>query len=288
MGKKSHQILLLGGSGQLGQYFQKGLSRFGDVFVSSRRREHSRQIFYDASEDSISLQLSDWAIVVYAAGLTSMSECEKNPALSRLVNFQSPVRVGREVSGRGGYFVFISSSAANEYQDMSRDQAQEFHSLGGFGASIYGLHKYLAEQELAEIENTLSLRLSKVALPDWALLRDWVTKLKNIEPIEAFSDYCVSPIGTEIVTLLIEAALRNRVSGMVEASASDQCSYLAVAQMFARELGIDESAVSSISATSKLEARHIPKRSSLDSHRAEALLGSQMPPSLEVLKRYVR
>lgn len=283
----AERVLLIGSTGRLGKLLGDALSEIFEVVGTSRKREPPDGVFYDAYTGSHHLDLSSWSAVVYAAGMTSVRECEANPALSERVNLLGPLEVAREVSERGGYFVFISSSAANEYRDMSENQARDAHRRGDIGASIYGLHKYLAEQELKGLENTLVVRLSKVAMPDWELPHYWVSQLMMGKSIEAFSDHFLSPIPTQILNELTVALLRRRVDGFVEVSACDQCSYLEVAQMFAREIGVNENMVNAVSAGSVLEERHIFRRTLLNSSRARTFLKSDLPMALDVFKRFV-
>ena len=280
------QILLIGGSGQLGWYLWQGLSNVGSVVSTSRRTGSQDGLYYDASKSFSGLDFSDWKLVVYAAGLSSVSDCERRMALSERVNFVSPVEVAREVSKSGGHFVFVSSSAANEYQAMSVEQARESHCRGDVGASAYGLHKYLAEQELLKLENTLVLRLSKVALPNWKLLRHWVSRLQVGGEIEAFDDHFISPISIAIIVQAFTAVSTERANGIIEISAQNQCSYVEAARMLAQELGQSENLITPTSAASVLDGRHIFRHAVLNSQRAEKLLGFRMPLALDVLKPY--
>jgi dTDP-4-dehydrorhamnose reductase len=283
--KKS--ALLIGSSGRLGSYVSRGLLEQCVVERTSRDREARATVRFDARSGLGDLDVSRWDVVVYAAGLSSISKCEKNVDLSKRVNFLSVMEVARAVSVSGGQFIFLSSSAAIEFQGMSTSEAHRAWEVGMTGASAYGLHKFLAEQALLSMESSSVLRLAKVAFPRWDLLQHWVARLAKGQQVEAFDDFFVSPISSEVIPSLISALVRQKPVGLVEASAIDCCSYFEVAKTFAQSLDADQELVMPVSAFLKLEPRHLATRVVLDSRRAEALIGNRMLPTMQVLARYL-
>jgi dTDP-4-dehydrorhamnose reductase len=279
--------LLIGGSGGLGDFLRSPLVRLGTVDETSRRQQSHGAVFFDAMHGLNGLDVSRWRVVVYAAGITSLSECEAKPELSERVNFRTPIEVAEAVSACGGFFLYLSSSAANEYCEMSVAEALHAHQRGATGASAYGLHKYLAEQELLELENSAILRLAKVATPQWVLPRAWVSRLAAGGRIEAFDDHFLSPLTPRVLSDLVSVVVQQRLTGLFEVSASDQLSYFDAAMVLARGLGGDGSLVDPVSAVSRLDTRHVLRKAMLDSHRSVAHLGAAMISSVEVLQQYL-
>lgn len=281
-------FLLIGGSGGLGDFLRSPLVRLGTVDETSRRQQSRGAVFFDAMHGLNGLDVSRWRVVVYAAGITSLSECEANPDLSEKVNLRTPIEVAEAVSACGGLFLYLSSSAANEYREMSVAEALRAHQRGATGASVYGLHKYLAEQELLALENAAILRLAKVATPQWELPRAWVSRLAAGGRIEAFYDHFLSPLTPKVLSDLVSVVVQQRLTGLFEASASDQLSYLEAATVLARGLGGDERRVDPVSALSKLDKRHVLRRAMLDTSRSETHLGVAMISSGEALQQYLQ
>ena len=279
--------LLIGGSGGLGDFLRSPLVRLGTVDETSRRQLSHGAVFFDAMHGLNGLDVSRWRVVVYAAGITSLSECEAKPELSERVNFRTPIEVAEAVSACGGFFLYLSSSAANEYCEMSVAEALHAHQRGANGASAYGLHKYLAEQELLELENSAILRLAKVATPQWELPRAWVSRLAAGGRIEAFDDHFLSPLTPKVLSDLVSVVVQQRLTGLFEVSASDQLSYFDAAMVLDRGLGGDGSLVDPVSAVSRLDIRHVLRKAMLDSHRSVAHLGAAMISSVEVLQQYL-
>jgi dTDP-4-dehydrorhamnose reductase len=279
--------LLIGGSGGLGDFLRSPLVRLGTVDETSRRQQSHGAVFFDAMHGLNGLDVSRWRVVVYAAGITSLSECEAKPELSERVNFRTPIEVAEAVSACGGFFLYLSSSAANEYCEMSVAEALHAHQRGATGASAYGLHKYLAEQELLELENSAILRLAKVATPQWVLPRAWVSRLAAGGRIEAFDDHFLSPLTPRVLSDLVSVVVQQRLTGLLEVSASDQLSYFDAAMVLDRGLGGDGSLVDPVSAVSRLDTRHVLRKAMLDSHRSVAHLGAAMISSVEVLQQYL-
>ena len=279
--------LLIGGSGGLGDFLRSPLVRLGTVDETSRRQQSHGAVFFDAMHGLNGFDVSRWRVVVYAAGITSLGECEAKPDLSERVNLRTPVEVAEAVSACGGYFLYLSSSAANEYREMSVAEALRAHQRGATGASAYGLHKYLAEQELLAMENSAVLRLAKVATPQWELPRAWVSRLAAGGRIEAFDDHFLSPLTPKVLSDLVSLVVQQRLTGLFEVSASDQLSYFDAAMVLDRGLGGDGSLVDPVSAVSRLDTRHVLRKAMLDSHRSVAHLGAAMISSVEVLQQYL-
>jgi dTDP-4-dehydrorhamnose reductase len=203
------------------------------------------------------------------------------------MNLRTPIEVAEAVSACGGFFLYLSSSAANEYREMSVAEALRAHQRGATGASAYGLHKYLAEQELLALDISAILRLAKVATPQWELPRAWVSRLAAGGRIEAYDDHFLSPLTPKVLSDLVSVVVQQRLTGLFEVSASDQLSYFAAAMVLARGLGGDGSLVDPVSAASRLDIRHVLRMAKLDTYRSETRLGVAMISSGEVLQQYL-
>jgi dTDP-4-dehydrorhamnose reductase len=284
--------LLIGGSGSLGPVLKSALSTIGDVTVTQRGHPEQIDTYFDAeapvdSESFSRLRFSSYDVVVYAAGLTRLKDCESNPEKSRRVNHWAPLRVFQSSTSAGGFFVFVSSSAAAEYEGLTEDSAVQANLSGRRGASTYGLHKYLAERELLQTESAQVLRLSKVAFDSWPLVANWKSRLEDGLEVAAFGDHNVSPVTPEVVETVTARAVADRVRGLLGVSAVDQHSYLSIARYMAIRLGVAPELVVGTSATSLGDERLILQKGRLDTTRTESLLGVRMPTTFDTVERYL-
>lgn len=283
-------ILLIGGSGTLGPLLVSALSTLGRVTVTQRRDATQSTTYFDASAIQMTerldkLQFSSFDTVVYAAAQSTLATCEKYPDRSHLLNYEIPIRLALAAKSARINFVFLSSSAAAEYDGMSETTALEANKKRLRGASTYGLHKFLAERELCRNERALVVRIGKVASLSWPLIPLWVSELSKDNSISAFSDDYVSPIQYQTLDEVLISALRLELTGLLEISASDRASYFEVASYLAVRLGKSLGLISAVSATTSKEECMILSKSALDNVRARALLGFTPPTTFEVIEK---
>lgn len=286
----TRKILLIGGSGSIGPALLVSLSTLGEVTVTQRIDPTQTRTYYDARADHettqlYNLQFASFDIVVYSAALSSMSACETRPSESSRLNFETPTQLARAAEATGLYFVFLSSSAAAEYDGMSEPEALLANKNGLRGASTYGLHKFLAECELRKRGSALVIRPAKVAPFSWPLIPMWISELSNGYTISAFNDDYVSPIHTEALSRVVFSATAQRLTGLVEISASDRVSYFEVAKYLAARLGRSLDLVRGVSAMTLKDPRHVLSKTRLNNGRAQDLLGYAPPTSFEVVER---
>lgn len=283
-------ILLIGGSGSLGPVLLSSLSALGRVTVTQRRDAVQTSTFFDASVDQLTksldkLQFFSFDTVVYAAAQSSLANCEKFPEKSHLLNYDVPTRLAHAAKSAHIKFVFLSSSAAAEYDGMLETTALEVNKKRLRGASTYGLHKFLAEREMYRSESVLVVRLGKVASLSWSLIPLWTSELLKGNSISAFFDDYVSPIQQQTLGEILASSLRQGLTGLVEISASDRASYFEIAKYLAVRLGKSPALVSAVSARTSKEECTILSKALLDNSRARELLGYSPPTTLEVIEK---
>lgn len=194
------KILLFGSTGLLGTHLlREFLRREWDV-VAPQRDDIN---LFNLSQ--VNNFVGPWlcrnpdGIVVYAAGLTNISTCDKNPGNAEHLNVLAPFLLANLCSRVGARFiyfstdqVFMSTGMTGFYLHHEDDQLD-----GSFRTTqVYGRTKADAETFTRRYTNTVVIRTS------WLFgdhptrsnfVRDVVNRARNGEPIVGLHDYVACP-----------------------------------------------------------------------------------------------
>jgi len=280
------RVLIIGGGGVLGSALQREMSELAAITLTQRRKPEARA-YFDAESKDVGVALADFDSVIYLAGLTSMKACELDRAKSERINFRTPARLAELCRELEVHFTFVSSSAAVVYDGLLKSEAVLLNQNRVKGASTYGLHKYLAEREITQQSNAAVVRLSKVAGPRWPLVSDWIMTLRSGGIVETFHDHLMSPVTLDFAVTLLGRVALEEVSGVVSLSASDELFYTTAASALAKHVGCDSTRVIPRSTDTQVDPRLVLTRARLDTSRAQNLLQSTTPTTLEVLLGYL-
>ena len=241
------RVLIIGSTGLIGSHLGETLKQKGnEVFGTSRHVDANDQYSFrldlanTVNAIEVVSRLPKMDAVVISAGMTGLSECEKNPELSRVVNVGSQVEIAKWFVEFGCQkVVFLSSNRVFDGKTANVKSDAKYSPM-----TEYGRQKTQAEEQILGLgDATRVIRFTKVLSENSKLLVDWVTKISAEEQISAFTDVSISPITKKYACAVIESVLFSTSASIVQVSAVDEISYFEMACSIAEQLGADKSIV---------------------------------------------
>jgi dTDP-4-dehydrorhamnose reductase len=170
--------------------------------------------------------------VVFAAGVTSIQDCEARPVETRHVNVLQPLALAQILMDQGAFVVCLSSStvfdgasAFAKTTDATRPTCE------------YGRQKLELEHRLLALGSGVAvIRLSKVIASNNALLLGWKHDLLSGDVIRPYSDMAVAPVSVAFAVAVVRQIARTRSSGLHHVSAAGDHSYADLANYMAWSL----------------------------------------------------
>ncbi|MDA0330151.1 MAG: sugar nucleotide-binding protein [Gemmatimonadetes bacterium] len=275
-------IFITGGSGLLGLNWAAHLRELGTVTLGLHRREvalsgtHSVPCDLDTVDAAMrTLAEAEPALVVHAAGLTSVEQCEADPQLARHVNVSLAANVARATARLGVPLIHVST---DHLYDGARPLADEETPL--MPLNEYGRTKAQAEADVLE------------AHPDALVVRTnfygWGTgyrhsfsdtvigMLRSGDPVTLFQDVYYTPIHLEAQRTAIFDLIARGVSGVVNVVGDERLSKYAFGMKVADRFGLDESLIRAGRITEQVGLVRRPHDMSLSNGRARTLLGRSL------------
>lgn len=237
--------LIIGIDSTMGQALEKTLTHEGyTVFGTSRRKAitRSKMFYLDLSNVSTANLIQSIDAVYLCAGVTSIADCQKNPAVAEQINVDAPIQLADYFLNQGAHVIYLSSNAV-----FSGARSSYRASDARCPISIYGEHKAKAEEALLRLSPEISIvRLTKVLTPDYPLFMNWFAALKRHEPIQPFHHLHVSPVGIDLVAEFLKQIAEKRVHGITHLSGLEDMNYTEVARYLANLIAADESLISPV------------------------------------------
>lgn len=274
-------VLVLGGTGMLGQAFCSELRSRGLPSISAARSGADRNVdIGDVSALQALLADVSPSTVVNCAALTDIGQCETDPATAWTINAQ-PAAVLADWSRRtSGVFVQVST---DHYYPTGGNRAHPETDPVTF-VNAYARQKFAAEAFAVTAPQALVLRTSIVGfrghgrptLAEWAL-----EAVRADAPMTLFTDAWTS--STDIWSFA-EAALDladRGQRGLLNLAASQVYSKAALVREIAAQLGLPLSRAQDASIGDHLAGRAASL--GLDVTRAEVQLGRKLPNLSDVV-----
>lgn len=200
-------------------------------------------------------------VVIHAAAMTQVDDCEKDPDLCRRLNVEA-VRTGAAASNRhGAQFILVSTDFIFDGQAGPYDESAVPHPL-----SVYGNSKLDAERIVSELNTPWTIirtvlvvgqvpGLSRSNIVLWA-----VGALSQGQTVNAVVDQWRSPTWAEdLAQGCLSAALR-RATGIYHISGDEVLSIYDLVVRIARVYGLPESLVLPIDSESLAQPAKRPAR----------------------------
>ncbi len=279
--------LVIGANGGIGSALYSRLKASVETVWGTTQRDlnsEDPQLFYLNLLDSP----ADWRfpnasfdVVYLAAGICRMALCESDPAGTSKVNIDGMTRLARFLSESGAFVVFLSTNQVFSGNDAFVTENAPYRPL-----NEYGRQKAVVEEFIKQhCPRSAIVRLTKVVEPNMAMINQWVERLLNNKPIEAFNDMMLAPVSLSLVVDVLVQVGAQKKPGCYQISGAEDVSYLVLAQYLASCLNRSQSLVQSVSALDKgIKKTFLPRFTTLSCSSTIALCGLIPPHFSEVIK----
>jgi dTDP-4-dehydrorhamnose reductase len=204
------KILVTGSSGRLGVEISK-------VFPRSSRPAHRELDVTDEAGVKKYITSLEPNVLVHAAAMTSIRECEDNQRDAWMTNVQGTSNVIRacESLARKPYFVYLSTACV-----FRGDRGDYTETDTPYPKNFYALTKLIAEQIVLDshLKRKLVVRTNFVAREKWPHAR-------------AFSDRFGTYLFAEDVAIGIKEVIENRMTGVVHVAGEKKMSMYELAKL---------------------------------------------------------
>ena len=229
---------------------------------------------------SFALAESGYTDAVICAGVTGISNCERNKKYTRTINIHGILELVRQLSGAGIKTIWFSSDYVFDGSSAPYTEKSRVRPL-----NEYGLQKAAVEIALPQVskENYLILRLSKIfslCKGDGTLLDEMAQKLWMGEHIKAAYDQIFCPTLIDDVVKAVMLLQSNSTTGLVNICAQPPVSRFELARQMAKSLRCSEELVERISLEDLEEDFQRPGRTEMASER----MTSEIPLKFTALK----
>lgn len=275
-------ILVTGAGGLLGPYLMDAASAMGRVVSVARGSGDHRCDLCDA--DAVRRLLDEVRpdVVLHAAAMTDVDECERDPEAADAANHVATANLTDALSPHA---TLVAYSTIAVYPDSDGP-----HVEGGEApVNVYGKTKLDGERAALRRDRSLILRTmlfgpsraaGRISFSDFI-----ITNLRESRPITLFSDILFSPLHVQTLAEMTMDAVASGLTGIFNAATRDGMSKadfgFAVAAKFG--LATDSITVDTSSALPGRAPRATDTR--LDAGRLEKALGRKMPTIAEEIAR---
>lgn len=277
------RIIVTGATGFIGAYLGMELSRAHEVLGVAGRRAHLPDFLtrrMDLTEPRAAQKLlrdSPADIVIHAAAMSRVLECEAEPARAEAVNVHATAALAQQAASVGARFLFFSSDMV-----FSGDTGYYTERHTPAPRNVYGRTKRRAEEAVIEANpRNLALRLNSVVGKG----QGWGTSFTQrvFADISArgkallFADQFRSPIHVRSVVSAVAWLIEREVGGILHLGGPHRLSRAELGRALCRAAKIEEDAIEENSYLSHPQAARMPCDTSYGLGRREEEM-----PELEV------
>ena len=235
--------LIVGGDSVIGQALAKYWRRKGIVFHSSTRKKklvsENRPFINIESGNFQNLNRTyNYDTVILCAAISKLSECEKNPDKTRIVNVVNIFKLAKQLNKSGSFIIFLSTNQVFDGKTPFRKTDDKKDPI-----NEYGRQKNDAEELIKRLNRYGILRLTKVVYPELEIFTRWNKSLMNKESIYAHKSISLSPVDINQVVSKIDSIAKRKQTGIFHCSGHVDISYYNFAIQYAKDNKFKESLV---------------------------------------------
>jgi dTDP-4-dehydrorhamnose reductase len=280
--KLASKILITGSEGYVGSSLKTFLRSIGyDVYGIDLKTVSDEKIYHlDMTDAQRVLSVFNSIkpdIVVHAAALSSLNECEKNPDLAKKVNVET---TGNLIDAIGKInkdvkLVFLSSDYVFDGKRGNYREEDEVNPQ-----TVYGKTKALSEVNIrAHLENYVICRTANVYGRGGNFFNFLFGMLVQNKPVEVFGDVFYTPTYIDYLLDSLKGLIDLDFKGIIHIVGPERLSRYDFALKMAETLGKEESLIQPVKAFDKL----IAKDSSLNCEYSRKVLRNYSPSVEESL-----
>lgn len=240
---------------------------------------NNNQFFHlDISKADITKKLPKnyFDYIVICSALTNQEFCQKNPKISKLINYEKTLEIIRFYHARGSFIIFPSTSLVFDGKKQFPEIKDKKNPI-----SKYAEHKSMVEDDLMKYdsEKVSIIRLTKIIGDDYPLFSNWINQLKNKNKVFPFNDMFFSPISISFAIECIRNIILMNKSGPIHISANDDISYSDALFFIADQLKLDCDLIKPKSFLDVNKKLFVPKFSALGSQSLSEINMSSPKPN---------
>lgn len=276
------RVLITGASGMLGSSLIETLRGRLDVIGLSRHRPADARVGWLEIDLAIPGQLATALeqalpdVVVHAAAMTNVDECERDPDLAMRVNQDCVGDIAAHCAARSAKLVYISTDAVFDGSGKTpyreTDEARPLN--------VYARAKLGGESLALEAPSSLVLRTN---IFGWrhgrgGSLGEWILAgLREGRELTTFKDVYFSPIAAVLFAGVISSCIECDLRGLFHAGGAESISKHEFAMKIAEQCGLPVQGLRPISVDEKPLTAPRPKYMSLDSSKLATRLRTELP-----------
>lgn len=255
--------LVIGADGLIGRHLYAALQLSGAQVQGTSRRWGSPHHFVDLAADPGSWQLPEADIVIIAAAVPRIAECESNPTLTRRINVDAALSIAAQVWPQQGHIVFLSSSGVFDGVSNIPTPTTPPQPL-----NAYGQQKMQAEHALQTAAGTQHgltiIRPTKILGEETPILREWQAALGEGQAIHPHAWRWMAPISVAWAVRAMLTIAAARVPGIWHLSAARDINFAEFAQRWAAVRGYPATLVQPEESIEKPVRARLDMRSTTD------------------------
>jgi UDP-4-amino-4,6-dideoxy-N-acetyl-beta-L-altrosamine transaminase/dTDP-4-dehydrorhamnose reductase len=281
--KANKSILITGGSGLLALNWALNIRNKHNVTLLLHRRKISLE---GVNVDFLSLNSLDEClfalekhqpdILIHTAGLTNVEECESNPKLAYAINVDLAKNIAEACSRMRTKLVHIST-------DHLFHGKNKFTSEDGKATPINTYGKTKLQSEIQVQENCKEALIIRTNFFGWgtkyrqSFSDSIVTKLRNHEKIDLFSDIFFTPILIDELSKSVHKLIDKDCQGIFNIVGNERLSKYEFGIKLANYFDLDTNLINKISFYDKEDLIKRPKDISLSNLKAFKVLNYKIP-----------
>jgi dTDP-4-dehydrorhamnose reductase len=214
--------------------------------------------------------------LINCAALANVDDCEANPDKAHRLNVVLPRELAIACRDAGIPFTHVSTDSVFDGKLGKYREVDSPNPINEYAKSkLEGERAVLEAMPHALVVRTNFIGLASVRGQG---LAEWIAdKLESGERIKGFTDVIISPLEAGTLSALLMKMTDRRLGGTYHLGASDETAKFDLARLIAAALDLDASLIDPAAvADAGLRALR-PLRISLDSSKAAAALGQQLP-----------
>lgn len=277
-------LLVLGATGMLGRALLREAAARGTRVTGLARSR--ADICLDVCDDralASAVEAAQPKVIINAAAVTNLSDCEKDPAKTYLVNARVVSVLTEICSAENIYLVQIST---DHYFTGDLDAKHTEESPVRL-VNEYARTKYAGETFALTCPGALVVRTNVVGFRNWEgrpTFVEWaISSLRDSAPVTLFTDVYTSSIDVAHFSAALLDLLEKRPSGILNLASREVFSKKDFVEALARRCGLSLANVRAGSERGRAGA-HRAESAGLDVRRAENLLGSPLPSLADVVE----
>ncbi len=274
--------VVMGASGLLGPYLMEAAGSRNTVVGVSRRGPEVQLDLLDFHAVRCWLRETRPSLVIYAAALTDVDRCEREPALADALHRQAVENVQAALR-EDASLVYISTDQV--YPDTPGPH-REVHTGP---INVYGHSKLEGENAALQHPGSLVVRTNLFGPSHTAWrqsLSDFMRyKFSTGEPVSLFRDVLFTPLQLSTLAHLVMRLVTMDIHGVFNLGSRDGMSKMEFGYAIASHFGLPTDQVKEVDSSTLPGRVHRIKDMRMDVSRVEQTLNTRMPTLLEEIAK---